>query len=135
MDLSKPKGGLFAVIKVVAAVIEKDGEFLVCRRGAGGNCAFLWEFPGGKIEEDETPNDALIREIREELDIEIEPLSLFDEFSFSYPDKDIYFYFIRARIISGEIKLSVHSESMWIKPHDKAIFDFCPADVPVINRL
>lgn len=79
------------MIKVVAAVIEKDGEFLVCRRGAGGNCAFLWEFPGGKIEEDETPNDALIREIREELDIEIEPLSLFDEFSFSYPDKDIFF--------------------------------------------
>ena len=123
------------MIKVAAAIIENDGKFLICQRGAGGNCAFLWEFPGGKIEEGESPNEALVREIREELSVEIEPISLFDEFLFSYPDKDIYFYFIRSKIVSGEIQLNVHADAKWIKPHDKAIFEFCPADIPVINKL
>ena len=53
------------MIKVVAAVIEKNGEFLICKRGPGGNCSGLWEFPGGKIEPGETPIEAIIREIRE----------------------------------------------------------------------
>ena len=53
------------MIKVVAAIIEKDGKILFCKRGAGGNCAGLWEFPGGKIEEGETPFEAIIREIKE----------------------------------------------------------------------
>ena len=123
------------MIKVVAAVIEKDGKVLFCKRGAGGNCPFLWEFPGGKIEPGETPFEAIIREIREELSAEIEPAEIFCEYPFSYPEKDIYFYFIRAKILSGEMVLNFHKDARWIKPHDKAIFEFCPADIEAINKL
>lgn len=123
------------MIKVVAAIIEKDGEFLLCKRGPGGNCPFLWEFPGGKIEPGESPFDAIMREIREELSAEIEPFEVFEEYSYSYPDREIYFYFIRAKLLSDEILPTFHVDTKWIKPHDKAIFELCPADIPVFNKL
>ncbi len=123
------------MIKVVAAVIEKNGSFLICQRGKGGNCEFLWEFPGGKIEEGETPNEAIIREIEEELGVLIEPTEVLAEYKYSYPEKEIYFYFIGAKIVSGEIKLNVHLNSKWIKPHNKADFEFCPADIEAIKYI
>lgn len=123
------------MIKVTAAIIEKDGEFLLCKRGPGGNCPFLWEFPGGKIEPGESPFDAVKREIREELSAKIEPFEVFGEYSYSYPDREIYFYFIRAKLLSEEIVPTFHIETKWIKPHDKAIFELCPADVPIFNKL
>ena len=79
--------------------IEKEGKFLVCRRGPGGNCPFLWEFPGGKIEPGETPFEAIIREIKEELSADIEPSEIFCEYPFSYPEKDIYFYNINFKCL------------------------------------
>jgi len=123
------------MIKVVAAVIEDGGKFLICERGPGGNCPFLWEFPGGKIEPGESPSEAIIREIREELDLEIKPSEVLCEYPFAYPDREIYFYFIRAKIVSGEMKLNFHEDAKWIKPHDKAIFEFCPADIEAVNKL
>ncbi len=121
------------MIKVAAAIIESDGEILLCQRGRGGNCEFLWEFPGGKIEEGETPTEAVIREIREELGVEIEPRELLTEYEYAYPEKTIYFYFIRAKIRSGEIKLNFHLDTKWIKPHNKADFELCPADVEALK--
>ena len=123
------------MIKVAAAVIEKEGGFLICKRGPGGNCAGLWEFPGGKIEEGETPFEAIKREISEELSAEIEPEEILCEYPFSYPDKDIYFYFIKAKLLSEKISLNFHSESKWIKPQEKAGFKFCPADIEAANKL
>ena len=123
------------MIKVVAAVIEKDGRYLLCKRGPGGNCAFLWEFPGGKIEEGEAPNDALVREIREELGVETEPLGVFDEYLYQYPDKDIYFYFIRARITSGELRPTFHSEIKWLLPKELDALEYCPADLSTVKKL
>lgn len=123
------------MIKVVAAIIEKDGKFLICKRGPGGNCPFLWEFPGGKIEPGETPFEAIIREIREELCLEIEPYEIFCEYPFSYPERDIYFYFIRAKIVSGKTVLNFHEEAKWIKPDAQAVFEFCPADVSAVRKL
>lgn len=123
------------MINVVAAIIENNGRFLICKRKAGGNCAFLWEFPGGKIEEGETPFEAIVREIEEELSLKIEPISVFKEYDYGYPDRDIHFYFINAKICSGKLTLKVHEKSQWIKPQDKADFDFAPADLPIINIL
>ena len=121
--------------EVVAAIIEKNGDFLLCKRGPGGNCPFLWEFPGGKIEPGESPFGAIKREILEELSAKIEPLEVFEEYSYSYPDREIYFYFIRAKLLSDEIRPTFHVETKWIKPHDKAIFELCPADIPIFNKL
>lgn len=123
------------MIKVVAAVIEKDGRFLICKRGPGGNCSGLWEFPGGKIEPDETPFEAIKREISEELCAEIEPEEIFCEYPFSYPDKEIYFYFIKAKLLSEKIEPTFHSETKWILPSETESFEFCPADVPVVKKL
>ena len=123
------------MIKVVAAVIEKDGKVLFCKRGAGGNCAGLWEFPGGKIEPGETPFEAIKREISEELCAEIEPEEIFCEYPFSYPDKEIYFYFIKAKLLSEKIEPTFHSDTKWILPSETEGFEFCPADVPVVKKL
>lgn len=121
--------------EVVAAIIEKDEKVLLCQRGPGGNCPFLWEFPGGKIEKGENPFDALKREIKEELSADAEPFELFDEFTFSYPEKDIHFYFIKTRLLSDELSLLVHKDAKWMKKGEKTGLEFCPADVPVAEKL
>ncbi len=123
------------MVKVAAAIIEENGKIFVCKRKEGGVCAYLWEFPGGKLEPGETPEEALIRECREELDAMVEPLGLFAEFPYSYPDRDIYFYFIRAKIVSGDVKLLVHTDSKWESPSEMKISEYCPADKDVIQKL
>ena len=123
------------MIKVVAAIIEKDGKILFCRRGPGGNCSALWEFPGRKIEPDETPFEAIIREIKEELSADIEPSEIFCEYPFSYPEKDIYFYFIKAKLASEKIEPTFHSETKWLSPFEAENLEFCPADIPAAEKL
>lgn len=123
------------MIKVAAAIIEKEGKVLYCRRGPGGNCPALWEFPGGKIEEGETPFEAIIREISEELSAEIEPQEIFCEYSFSYPEKEIYFYFIRAKLLSEKIEPTFHSEIKWLSPFEAESLEFCPADVFAAEKI
>ncbi len=123
------------MIKVAAAIFEEKGKFLLCQRGEGGNCAFLWEFPGGKIEAGETPEEALRREIREELGIEAETAGIFAEYEFSYPERDIYFYFIKAKILSGEIKLNVHKDCRWVSASEAKALSAAPADLPIIEKL
>ncbi len=76
------------MILVSAAIIRNTaGEILICQRGAGGSCAFLWEFPGGKQEAGEKAADCLVRECREELGIEIDIVALLEQTSYTYPDK------------------------------------------------
>ncbi len=123
------------MIRVVAAVIEKEDKVLFCRRGPGGNCPFLWEFPGGKIEEGETPFEAIVREIKEELCAEIEPFEIFCEYPFSYPEKEIYFYFIKAKLVSEKIEPTFHSETKWLSPSEAESLEFCPADVFAVKKL
>ena len=123
------------MIKVVAAIIEKDGKILFCKRGPGGNCSGLWEFPGGKIEEGETPFEAIKREISEELCAEIEPTEIFCEYPFSYPEKKIYFYFIKAKLLSEKIEPTFHSETKWLLPFESGELEFCPADVSAAEKL
>ena len=78
------------MILVSAAIIRNTaGEILICQRGAGGSCAFLWEFPGGKQEAGETAADCLVRECREELGIEIDIVALIEQTSYTYPDNKI----------------------------------------------
>ncbi len=123
------------MIKVAAAVIEESGKYLICKRGPGGNCPFLWEFPGGKIEHCETPFEAVVREIREELSVEIEPSEIFCEYPFSYPEKEIYFYFIKAKILSGKIKPTFHREIKWLSPDELDSLEYCPADMSTVKKL
>ena len=85
------------MIRVSAAIIKnQDDEILICQRGPGGSCQFLWEFPGGKIEEEESPEECLVRECKEELDIDISVQKLFAHTTYSYPERDIEFLFFYA---------------------------------------
>ena len=116
--------------EVTAAIIRRNGKILICRR-AEGSCAHLWEFPGGKTEPDETPFQCLIRELREELSIEIKPLREYCRSVYG----ELSFVFIEAEIVSGEPQLSVHEEMKWVLPEELPGFDWCPADKPVAERL
>lgn len=90
------------MILVSAAIIRNTaGEILICQRGAGGSCAFLWEFPGGKQEAGETAADCLVRECREELGIEIDIVALIEQTSYTYPDNKIGLSFFAAQITGG----------------------------------
>ena len=123
------------MIHVTAAIIRSNGKILICRRGEGGNCAHLWEFPGGKIEAGETPFQCIVREIQEELLLEIKPLHVVDEYAYSYPDKDIIFTFIEAEIVSGELQPLVHEEICWVVPEELTNYEWCPADERIVNKL
>lgn len=123
------------MIHVAAAIIHQNNRILICRRGAGGNCAFLWEFPGGKLEEDETLEECIIRECKEELDINIEVKDIYAETTYEYPDKVIAFTFFNAEITNGEIKMDVHEEIKWVMQSELINYEFCPADVGIVKNL
>ena len=122
--------------RVSAAIIKNsDNEILICRRGPGGSCEFLWEFPGGKIEQGESPEECLVRECLEELEIEIEVLDLFEETKYSYPEREIEFMFFSASLKKGVPTLNVHNSIKWVSPDMLKEYEFCPADVFVVERL
>ena len=123
------------MVKVAATIIENEGKILVCKRGPGGNCAHLWEFPSGKLEPGEDASEAAARECFEELDINIIPREVVSEYPFSYPDMDIYFYFVRADWESGEMFLRVHEDAKWLSPNEMDPDEFCPADREIIGKL
>ena len=122
--------------RVSAAIIKNsDNEILICQRGLGGSCEFLWEFPGGKIEQGESPEECLVRECLEELEIEIEILELFEQTKYSYPEREIEFMFFTASLKKGVPVPSVHNCIKWVLPDKLQDYEFCPADVSVIEKL
>jgi 8-oxo-dGTP diphosphatase len=122
--------------RVSAAIIRNtDNEILICQRGPGGSCAFLWEFPGGKIEQGETPEECLVRECLEELEIDIEVLDLFEQTKYSYPESDIEFMFFRASLKEGIPVPSVHKTIKWVSPDRLQEYKFCPADIFIVEKL
>lgn len=95
----------------------------------------LWEFPGGKLEKGETPERCIIREIKEELNIDIKTVGIYEQTQFSYPQKTISFTFINAKIIGGNLNKNVHSEIYWANPPELTRFEFCPADKEIAQNL
>jgi 8-oxo-dGTP diphosphatase len=122
------------VIVVVAAVIEADGAFLVTRRQEGVHLAGLWEFPGGKIDEGETHDAALVREIREELDAEIEVGDLIFHVAHAYDDRTVALYFYRCRLRTEARPLG-GQEMRWVPRADLPTLGFPPADEELIKLL
>lgn len=123
------------MLEVVAALIIKDNKLMICQRPAFKARPLLWEFPGGKVEENETREQALKRECKEELDIEIEVSELYDEVFHKYPDTSINLSFFKAHIKQGVPKLIEHNALKWITTDQLDELDFCPADRPITERL
>ena len=120
---------------VVAAVIKKDNLFFATQRGAKGECAFKWEFPGGKIEANETNEEALIREIREELETEIDVLKYICTVDNEYETFSITISAYECRVVSGNLKLSEHVNSKWVTIDELKEMDFANADKKIIKML
>ena len=116
------------VTRVSAALIWRDGRFLACRRPPEKARGGLWEFVGGKQERFETGEEALIRECREELGVEIEVRSQFMSLIHRYPDLTVLLTLYNARIAQGEPQLLEHTELAWVAPDEIPSYAFCPAD-------
>ena len=119
---------------VMAAVVEKDGRYMICRRGPGRRLAGVWEFPGGKLEAGETPEQGLARELYEELGIETEIGDILDARLESEFHEFIILYY-RARIAKGEPGLTEHSEIRYVLPEELLQYEFSTADAQAAERL
>lgn len=116
------------MIEVVAGIIYKDNKFLIAQRNMKKTQGGLWEFPGGKVEKGESYEGALIREIKEELNADIQVEQYIGENIYHYPEKDIKLIFYRAKLLSKKIKLNEHENCKWITKEKKDNFEFAGAD-------
>ncbi len=125
------------MIVVVAAVIEENGRFLVTGRQAGVHLAGLWEFPGGKVEAGERPEDTLMRELHEELGIVVreECLAPLSFASHAYESFHLLMPLYICRRWHGTVAAHVHAEIKWVRPQRLRDYPMPPADEPLIPHL
>ena len=121
-------------VRVVAAVIRKDNRIFATQRGYG-EFKDGWEFPGGKIEDGETPEQALAREIKEELDTEIEVGKLIDTIEYDYPKFHLSMDCFWCEIMQGGLELKEHEAARWLSKEELYSVDWLPADVGVVERV
>lgn len=126
-------------IRVVAAVIkaeDKDGEAIIFATQRGyGDMKGGWEFPGGKIEEGETPQEALVREIKEELDTDISVGELIDTIEYDYPTFHLSMDCFWCEVIAGDLVLKEHEAAKWLDKDSINDVEWLPADVTLIERI
>ena len=128
-------GDYLRLIPVVGAVISKDGKILAAQRKEESSLGGFWEFPGGKIEANETPKEALAREIKEELEAEID---IFDEIctvDHEYDFGIVRLTTFRCRMLSDSISLNDHQDTRWLSMQELRDVNWAPADIPTIEIL
>ncbi len=123
------------VIEVAAGLVFRDGRLLITQRPAGGHLAGLWEFPGGKREADESFEQALHRELMEELGIEVEVRELVESITHSYPEKTVRLEFFRCAWKQHEPRANGCAAFRWVKAGDLAALDFPAADARLLEKL
>ena len=126
-------------IEVVAGIIlDERGRIFCVQRGESSKpyISKKWEFPGGKLEAGETREEALIRELKEELRIDVDPFEFVITIDHSYPDFRLIMHSFKCRILSDkEPELTEHLQSKWLIPTDLDVLDWAAADVPIVEVL
>ena len=121
---------------VVAGILERDGKVLACRRRSDQDHGGKWEFPGGKVEAGESPAEALIRELREELGIEARVGAEIERYEFAYPGrKAILLIFLRVESWAEKLDTSFFAEACWRAPERLGELDFLEGDQPFLRRM
>jgi len=121
--------------EVVAALIWQDDKFMICQRPAHKARGLLWEFVGGKVEQGETKEQALVRECKEELNILLSVGDVFMDIIHEYPDLTVHLTLFNATITDGEPQKLEHNDIKWIAPSEILNFEFCPADKEILARI
>ena len=122
------------VIEVVAAIIKKDNKIFITRRGYG-EFINMWEFPGGKIEKGESKEEALHREIKEELELDINNLEYLTTIDYDYDSFHLTMHCYVCSISGGVLHLNAHNDAKWVSLNKLKNENFVPADVLVVNKL
>ena len=123
------------ITEVVAALIWDHEKFMICQRPAHKARGLLWEFVGGKVEPGEAKEAALIRECREELAVTVSVGDVFMEVTHEYPDITVRLTLFNAAIAEGEPQRREHNDIRWITPAEIPQYDFCPADVEILDKI
>ena len=121
-------------IEVAAAIIVKDNKVFATQRGYG-EFKDGWEFPGGKLEPGESAREALVREIREELDVDIRVGKLLETVEYDYPEFHLTMHCFICELLSEDIVLKEHEDARWLKEEELDTVDWLPADVGVISKI
>lgn len=122
-------------LAVVAAIIVRDGRFLLCRRPLSKARGGQWEFPGGKVEAGETKFEAIVRELREELNITVEPQAECASALYDYPELTVSLTLISAKIAEGEPELLEHLDAKWVTAQEAGAMVLCPADRILLRQV
>lgn len=123
------------MLKVVCGIINCEGKIFIARRKGGVTREGKWEFPGGKIEEGEEPKVALLRELKEELGMNVLVQDFIGQHDFSYPDLEIRLLAFNCELISATYKLTDHDLFTWVIPSQFDQYDFSQADQPFFKLL
>ena len=123
------------MVEVVAALIWDKDKFMICQRPPHKSSSMLWEFVGGKVEEGETKEQALIRECIEELGVIVSVGQIFTETVHQYPDITVHLTLFNAVISQGVPQKIEHNDIKWITINESGKYDFCPADIQILDKI
>jgi len=123
------------IVMVAAAIIARDGRYLIARRKPGVHLGGFWEFPGGKCEAGESFEECLRRELLEELDVSVSTAIPFQTIRHAYPEKTVELHFFRCSIGVGEPKARDCAEIRWVHPREFQLYRFPPADEGILRAL
>jgi 8-oxo-dGTP diphosphatase len=124
-----------AIVRVACAIIVKEGRILVAQRSKSMRLPLKWEFPGGKIMESETEEECLQRELKEELNIEVQIMYRLNSVLFSYPDLHLELVPFVVKYKDGELQLIEHHDVRWLLKEELPLMDLAPADWGVVRQL